>query len=192
MNTKTVLEFVHDTGNQVEKRSTYESGWGYPVRALAIAAEIDFSDARKILREMAARKRGGGVRSNYKDPMWGFENKLYKRVLDELGWTWTPAMSVGSGMKMHLSHDEIPTKGRLILRLSKYYVACIDRVIHDIPLCEYRHMALGSGVEWKCECVATSTACRILTRDGKRGVYGYWEDQRIFTPQSYKRIVGET
>ena len=84
---KTVLEFVHDTGNQVEKRGTYESGWGYPVRALAIAAEIDFSDARKILREMASRKRGGGVRSNYKDPMWGFENKLYKRVLDELGWT---------------------------------------------------------------------------------------------------------
>jgi len=64
----------------------------------------------------------------------------------ELGWLWTPTMSIGSGTRVHLRADELPA-GRLIARCSKHYVAVIDGVIYDTA---------------------------DPSRGGTRAVYGYW------------------
>jgi hypothetical protein len=50
--------------------------------------------------------------------------------LSELGWVWTPTMTIGSGCQVHLRADELPP-GRLICKVSKHLVAVIDGVIHD-------------------------------------------------------------
>lgn len=65
----------------------------------------------------------------------------------ELGFDWTPTMTIGSGCKVHLKADELP-KGRLICMLSRHAVAVIDGVINDTY---------------------------DPSRDGTRCVYGYWK-----------------
>lgn len=55
-------------------------------------------------------------------------------------------MAIGSGCKVHLRSDELPT-GRIIVSVSKHYVAVIDGVLHDIY---------------------------DPSRHGNRCVYGYW------------------
>jgi hypothetical protein len=55
-------------------------------------------------------------------------------------------MAVGSGCKVHLRADELPS-GRLIVRVSHHFAAVIDGVIHDTHDC---------------------------SRGGTRCVYGYW------------------
>jgi hypothetical protein len=66
--------------------------------------------------------------------------------IESLGWQWTPMMKIGSGCKVHLRADELPS-GRIIARVTKHLVAVIDGVIHDTHDC---------------------------SRGGTRCVYGYW------------------
>jgi len=40
-------------------------------------------------------------------------------------------MQIGSGCKVHLSADELPS-GRLVVAVSKHFTAVIDGVIHDV------------------------------------------------------------
>ena len=56
-------------------------------------------------------------------------------------------MSIGSGCKVHLRADELPS-GRLIVSLANHVVAVIDGVLHDT---------------------------HDSSRDGTRCVYGYWK-----------------
>ena len=64
----------------------------------------------------------------------------------ELGFVWTPTMTIGSGCKVHVRPDELPS-GRLILALSGHYAAFIDGEVHDT---------------------------HDSSRDGSRCFYGYW------------------
>ena len=57
-----------------------------------------------------------------------------RRVLEELGWQWTPTMAIGSGCTVHLRDGELP-RGRLIVAVSKHMVAVVDGVIHDTSDC---------------------------------------------------------
>jgi hypothetical protein len=51
--------------------------------------------------------------------------------MKEWGFEWTPTMLIGQGCKVHLKSEELP-KGRLVVAVSRHYVAVIDGVIHDI------------------------------------------------------------
>jgi hypothetical protein len=64
----------------------------------------------------------------------GIYRTTIKRVLENLGWQWTPIMAIGSGCKVHLRDGELPM-GRLIVSVSKHMVAVIDGVIHDTHDC---------------------------------------------------------
>jgi len=55
-------------------------------------------------------------------------------------------MSIGSGTKVHLRAEDLPT-GRIVVQASKHVVAVIDGVMHDT---------------------------HDPSRDGTRCVYGYW------------------
>lgn len=76
----------------------------------------------------------------------GVRKAITRRLLAELGLTWTPTMSIGSGCRVHLAANELPS-GRLIVSLSKHLTCVIDGTIHDT---------------------------RDPSRDGTRCVYGYW------------------
>jgi hypothetical protein len=124
-------------------------------RAIAIATERPYAEvygeiARRnrdyyaTTRSRNKAKRTGTLRSA--TPREGAFKEAYAPYLIELGWTWTPTMSIGSGTTVHLRPSELP-KGRLIARCSRHLVAVIDGVAYDIT---------------------------DPTRDGTRAVYGYW------------------
>ena len=71
----------------------------------------------------------------------------FRRYMERIGGGWTPTMLIGSGGRVHLRADELPS-GRLIVSVSKHYTTMIDGVIHDLY---------------------------DPSRNGSRCVYGYWE-----------------
>ena len=108
------------------------------VRAIAIATETPYMTIHDMINEIAGHnmaRSGNGV-----------EKKVYNALMKELGWTWVATMLVGSGCKVHLKADELPS-GRLVVRVSKHLTAVVDGVIHDLANC---------------------------SRGGTRAVYGYF------------------
>ena len=95
------------------------------VRAIAIAAQLPYGKVYDDLAELNGQRRNG--KRSARD---GTNRKVYESYLLELGFTWTPTMSIGSGCTVHLRADELPP-GRLVVRASKHVVAVIDGVIHD-------------------------------------------------------------
>jgi hypothetical protein len=117
-------------------------------RAIAIATELPY---RIVFESLSARGwfPGGGMKRDA-DGLYRSrpdnERQLTREYLAELGWQWTPTMRIGSGCKVHLRSDELPS-GRLIVAVSGHLTAVIDGVIHDTYDC---------------------------SRGGRRCVYGYY------------------
>lgn len=110
-------------------------------RSIAIATGRPYKevyDALQLLRtHHVATKRDKVARSIQRkgnSPRDGVHRKQYQSYLESLGWKWVPTMAIGSGAKVHLRPDELPT-GRIIARVSKHLVAVIDGVIHDTYDC---------------------------------------------------------
>lgn len=114
------------------------------VRAIAIATEQSYQSVYDSLFEMNKSQRG---KMRGKSPRDGGTRKAtIKKYLSLLGWTFTPTMSIGSGCRVHLKSNELPS-GRLIVSVSKHLVAVIDGIINDTYDC---------------------------SRNGTRCVYGYF------------------
>lgn len=109
------------------------------VRAIAIATEMTYAEANDLINQVAGKDVD--ARNN------GVNKKVWKDLMKQLGWIWTPTMLVGSGCKVHLVADELPM-GRLVVSVSKHLTVMIDGVIHDV----YPNVARG----------------------GTRAVYGYF------------------
>ena len=98
-------------------------------RAIAIATGLPYQtvydalNARKTLMRQTKRIRGSAART-------GVARPIYERYLEANGWRFVPTMQIGSGCKVHLRANELPT-GRLICRLSRHLTAVIDGDIHD-------------------------------------------------------------
>lgn len=118
-------------------------------RAIAIAMKRPYQEVYDLLNEAAKveRPRGKKKRSSART---GVHKATIKRVLIELGWAWTATMGIGTGCKVHLRSDELPS-GRLIVSVSRHMVAVVDGVVHDT---------------------------HDPARDGTRCVYGYWQASR--------------
>jgi hypothetical protein len=56
--------------------------------------------------------------------------KWFDDYMRSLGFTWVPTMAIGQGCKVHLRDGELP-QGRLVVNVSKHFVAVIDGTIHD-------------------------------------------------------------
>lgn len=118
----------HDAGDCVARAIAIVTGRPYRMvydRLASVAAEMGYP-----------RSARDGVRP-----------KVYKHVLAEWGWEWTPTMQIGSGCTVHMVADELPS-GWIIVRLSKHLAAVVDGVVLDTA---------------------------DPTRDGTRCVYGYWK-----------------
>lgn len=139
------MDFVKDDGGRAA--AGYKGTASDCVaRAVAIAARLPYQAAYDLVNDAARRERPRkGKRSSART---GVAKATTRRVMQALGWTWTPTMSIGSGTTVHLRHGELPM-GRLVVAVSGHLVAVIDGVIHDLDDC---------------------------SRDGKRCVYGYWRE----------------
>lgn len=117
------------------------------VRAICIATCRDYQTVYDQLNHEAKRERPrkGRSRSSARN---GISKRTLRRYLDSIGWVWTPTMFIGSGCKVHLREDELPT-GRLIVSLSRHMSVVIEGVIYDT---------------------------HDPSRDGTRCVYGYWQE----------------
>jgi len=114
-------------------------------RAIAIATGKEY---REVYEEINRRAGGGrsGSRKAKSSARNGVHKELYRDLLDEWEFEWTPTMQVGQGCRVHLRADELPN-GIIICKLSRHLCCVIDGVVHDVfdP-----------------------------SRDGSRCVYGYW------------------
>lgn len=92
------------------------------IRAVAIACQMDYSEARKLLKEYAAKGRQGSKaisRGIYRDDM--------DAALRSIGWVWYPSPRF-AGRKARYS--DLP-QGRFIARMARHYAAVVDGVLMD-------------------------------------------------------------
>jgi hypothetical protein len=91
------------------------------VRSIALAAGLDYKEVYDLLK---AKMRKG------KSPRNGVPRKIYHSVILALGFEWIPFMGIGTGCRVHLKKEELPT-GTMICRLSKHLCCVKDHVIYD-------------------------------------------------------------
>jgi hypothetical protein len=138
------MNWVYDDGGR--KAAGWKGSAGdCVVRAIAIATELGYNNIYETMNEVVKLERPGKgtTRSSSRN---GVSKRTCRRFMEQLGWTWVPTMSIGSGTTVHLKEGELPM-GRLVVACSKHYTAVIDGVIHDT----------GDP-----------------SRDGTRAVYGYY------------------
>jgi len=123
------------------------------VRAITIAGGYDYADIYAMVNEFGAAERHSKKRKGKSSARTGVHNPTIRRIMDTLGWPWTPTMFIGQGCRVHLRADQLPS-GRLVVSLSKHVAAVIDGVLYD---------------EYDC------------SRDGTRCVYGYWQADGALT-----------
>lgn len=129
-----------------------EAGWqgstgDCVVRSIAIAASLPY---QKVYDDLAALMKAC-KKSDKNTSRNGVQKRLYHKYILSQGFVWVPTMGIGTGCTVHVKADELPS-GRLILRLSKHLVACVDKVVNDTYDC---------------------------TRDGTRCVYGYYKKSEV-------------
>lgn len=114
------------------------------IRAIAIATGKPYREVYDELRERiikfskgsswAAQRAGAGLSSPDRTFRNGINKKVYVSYLKELGFRWVPTMEIGSGCRVHLRGDELPS-GVIIAKITKHLVTVIDGVIYDIVDC---------------------------------------------------------
>lgn len=115
-------------------------------RAIAIATGIPYQTVYDSINETAKSERRGKRKKGISHARTGVYRTTFRKYLESLGWTFVPTMTIGSGCKVHLRTNELPS-GRLVVSVSKHVVAVINGVIHDTHDC---------------------------SRSGQRCVYGYY------------------
>tara|TARA_S200000501_G_scaffold239451_1_gene224357 strand:+ start:395 stop:841 length:447 start_codon:yes stop_codon:yes gene_type:complete len=148
------MEFNFNDGGRAD--AGYKGRTGDCVtRAVAIAAELPYQEVYNRLAEGNANqrvtKRSRKTTARQKTASHGISTtrKWFKDYMKSLGFKWVSTMGIGTGCKVHLKSDELPS-GRVITRVTRHYCAVIDGVINDT----YNP-----------------------SRDETRCVYGYWIKQ---------------
>jgi hypothetical protein len=129
-------------------------------RSIAIAAQLPYQVVYDALNAAAKDEKPRGSRPS--SARNGMARPVIRRFMKELGWEWTPTMSIGSGTTVHLCEEELPP-GRLVVSCSKHLTAVIDGVIHDT---------------------------HDPSRGGTRCVYGYWWNPRDLSNNKARFAAG--
>lgn len=143
--------FVYDDGGRAAAGFRGKTG-DCVTRAIAITSGLPYRGIYNYIKELGAEETlpknllaAGVVKRSH--PRTGVKKTLYAPLLHDLGFDWVPMMRFGVGCTVHVTPDELPATGRLILRLSRHLAAYIDGELHDTY---------------------------DSSREGKRCVYGYW------------------
>jgi len=141
-----LLQFEFDDGGR--KAAGYKGKTGdCVVRSIAIATELPYQEVYDKVNALATRERTGTRKRGKSNARTGVYKGTTHKLLESLGWRWTPTMEIGSGCKVHLRADELPA-GRLLVSVSGHMTAVVDGVIRDT---------------------------HDPSRRGTRCVYGYWQ-----------------
>jgi hypothetical protein len=132
-----MIRFVKDDGGRAA--SGYKGHTGDCVtRAVAIATGLPYhkvyADLGWVNLTMPKTRRRSTVGINSAADGIFTGSVVFKRYMNKLGFVWVSTMGIGTGCRIHLQAEELPT-GRLVARVSKHLVAVIDRVIHDTYDC---------------------------------------------------------
>lgn len=99
-------------------------------RSIAIVTGKPYKEVYDAINVLGENERTGKRKKTKSNSRTGVFRRTYQKYLESLGYEWIPTMQIGSGCKVHLRSDELPT-GRLIVRVSKHITAVIDGVIND-------------------------------------------------------------
>lgn len=123
------MKFIHHDGGREAAGFRGKAG-DCVVRAIAIATRVPYQDVYDIVNEAGAQERESRRRRGKSSARTGVYKPTTRKLLESLGWKWTPTMQIGSGCKVHLRSGELPS-GRLIVQVSRHLSAVIDGVIYD-------------------------------------------------------------
>ena len=129
------MKFIYSDGGRSKYFKASNVG-DCAVRAIANATGKDYKEVYNSLKKL----------NNGKTCRNGTPNEVTKKYLKEQGYEWIATMRPGTGCKVHLKEEELPT-GTLIVRLSKHLSCVKNGIIYDTYDC---------------------------SRDETRCVYGYW------------------
>jgi hypothetical protein len=125
------LRWVYDDGGRADSGRRGDAD-DCVCRAIAIATGHDYA---YIYDDLAARQAATGKPRSARN---GIDPKITRAYLADLGWVWTPTMSIGSGCQVHLTSElydhafgGIVYGPALIARLSGHLCAVKNGAIHD-------------------------------------------------------------
>ena len=149
--TKSNDKFIYDDGGRAQAGFDGLAG-DCVTRSIAIAAEKPYLEVYRDMANLNQSYRGRSKSKGRRTARNGIvtSSVAFKRYMTALGFTWTATMKIGTGCRVHLRADELPT-GRLVVRVSKHMTAVIDGKIRDT----FDPRREVGGIERRC-------------------VYGYW------------------
>ena len=138
------MNFQHNDGGREAAGFKGKAG-DCVVRAIAIAMGREYQHVIDDIEHLAVENERGAKKSRATKGVYT-SKKWFREYMARLGWKFVPTMSIGSGCKVHLRAEELPS-GTIICSVSKHYTTVINGVINDTfdP-----------------------------SRNGTRCVYGYW------------------
>lgn len=138
------MSWIYHDGGRAE--AGYKGKTGDCVtRAISIATGVPYDKVYSDINLIAENERPRG-RKKRSSARTGVQKPTIRRFLESIGWKWTATMKIGSGCKVHLREDELPS-GTLIVSVSGHLTVVKDGVIYDT---------------------------HDPSRNGTRCVYGYW------------------
>lgn len=157
------MKYIYDDGGRSSAGFRGECG-DCATRAISIATGMPYREVynqlqslqkiyTKECRERVAKTKSSKVRAYYQNATKdhsvrdGTYVEVVHRFMNSIGWEWVPTMKFGTGCKVHLRDDELPS-GCIVCRVARHYVAVIEGILHDT---------------WDSQL------------DGNRCVYGYWK-----------------
>ena len=106
----TPMPWLHDDGGR------YAAGFRGDVsdcacRAIAIAVPMDYRHAYALINAAARQLERRAPGRRWSSAREGVYTPFMRKLMSELGWAWTPAMSLGTGCTVHLAEGELPGAG---------------------------------------------------------------------------------
>ena len=142
------MKFVYSTGGR-EKYFAKENVGDCVCRAITNATGLDYMEVYNMINDESKSERTGCRKREKSSARNGVYKSTIRKVMEKLGWTWIPCMTIGSGCQVHLNEKELP-KGTLMVSVSKHCTCVKDGVLYDTYDC---------------------------SREGTRCVYGYFIKQ---------------
>ena len=127
------MEFKYNDGGR-SKYFKAERVGDCVCRAIAIANDMDYKEVYDLINKYARKERIGIRKRGISNSRTGVYKDTIRKVLEDLGWSWTPTMTIGSGCNVHLRKEELPS-GTIIVNVSKHTTCVKDGVINDTYDC---------------------------------------------------------
>lgn len=136
------MEFVFNDGGRAAAGFKGHTG-DCVVRSICIATGLPYKQVYDDINNLSNHLHSGWrrVKTAY-GTKWvkssasrtGVKKDVYQQYLKSLGWAWHPTMGIGTGCKVHLKSDELPS-GSIIVSLSGHLAAVINGVLNDTYDC---------------------------------------------------------